>query len=62
MLTLFRNLQLFALVDFLGGNTILSGDIRASLMSFRNQPAILGRRIRFSLPTTSSTRVGSRGS
>jgi TonB-linked SusC/RagA family outer membrane protein len=40
-LTLFRNLQLFALVDFLGGNTILSGDIRASLMSFRNQPAIL---------------------
>ena len=40
-LTLWRNLQLFALVDFLGGNTILSGDIRASLMSFRNQPAIL---------------------
>jgi len=40
-LTLFRNVQLFALVDFLGGNTILSGDIRASLMSFRNQPAIL---------------------
>jgi TonB-linked SusC/RagA family outer membrane protein len=40
-LTLFRNLQLFALVDFLGGNTILSGDIRASLMSFRNQRAIL---------------------
>jgi TonB-linked SusC/RagA family outer membrane protein len=40
-LTLFKNLQLFALVDFLGGNTILSGDIRASLMSFRNQRAIL---------------------
>jgi TonB-linked SusC/RagA family outer membrane protein len=40
-LTLFRNLQLFALVDFLGGNTILSGDIRASLMSFRNQRSIL---------------------
>ena len=29
------------LVDFLGGNTILSGDIRASLLSFRNQRAIL---------------------
>jgi TonB-linked SusC/RagA family outer membrane protein len=40
-LTLFRDLQLYALADFLGGNTILSGDIRASLMSFRNQPAIL---------------------
>jgi TonB-linked SusC/RagA family outer membrane protein len=40
-LTLFGNLQLFGLVDFLGGNTILSGDIRASLMSFRNQRAIL---------------------
>ena len=39
--TLFRNLQLFGLVDFLGGNTILSGDIRASLLSFRNQRAIL---------------------
>ncbi|MGQ0650511.1 MAG: SusC/RagA family TonB-linked outer membrane protein [Gemmatimonadaceae bacterium] len=40
-LTVFRNLQLFGLVDFLGGNTILSGDIRAALMSFRNQRAIL---------------------
>ena len=40
-LTLFRNLQLFGLVDFLGGNTILSGDIRASLLSFRNQRSIL---------------------
>ena len=40
-LTLFRNLQLFGLVDFVGGNTILSGDIRASLLSFRNQRAIL---------------------
>jgi len=40
-LTLWRNLQLFALVDFLGGNKILSGDIRASLMSFRNQRSIL---------------------
>src|SRR5213083_1635697 len=39
--TLFKNLELFGLVDFLGGNTILSGDIRASLMSFRNQIAIL---------------------
>ena len=39
--TLFKNLELFALADFLGGNTILSGDIRASLMSFRNQVAIL---------------------
>jgi len=38
---LFKNLELFGLVDFLGGNTILSGDIRASLMSFRNQIAIL---------------------
>ena len=40
-LTLFKNLQLYGLLDFLGGNTILSGDIRASLMSFRNQIAIL---------------------
>ncbi|MBK6486798.1 MAG: SusC/RagA family TonB-linked outer membrane protein [Gemmatimonadetes bacterium] len=40
-LTLFRNVQLFGLVDFLGGNTILSGDIRASLLSFRNQRSIL---------------------
>jgi hypothetical protein len=40
-LTLFKNLQLFGLVDFLGGNTILSGDIRGSLMSFRNQISIL---------------------
>lgn len=40
-LTLFKNLQLFGLVDFLGGNHILSGDIRASLLSFRNQIAIL---------------------
>ena len=40
-LTLFRNLQLFSLVDFVGGNTILSGDIRASLLSFRNQRSIL---------------------
>jgi len=40
-LTVFKNLQLFALVDFLGGNTILSGDIRASLLSFRNQIAII---------------------
>jgi TonB-linked SusC/RagA family outer membrane protein len=40
-LTLFKNLQLFGLVDALGGNEILSGDIRASLLSFRNQVAIL---------------------
>ncbi len=40
-LTLFRNLQLYGLVDFLGGNTILSGDIRAALLSFRNQIAII---------------------
>jgi TonB-linked SusC/RagA family outer membrane protein len=39
--TLFKNLELFGLMDFIGGNTILSGDIRASLMSFRNQIAIL---------------------
>jgi hypothetical protein len=41
MLTLFRDLQLFGLVDFVTGHTILSGDIRASLMSFRNQRSIL---------------------
>jgi TonB-linked SusC/RagA family outer membrane protein len=40
-LTLFKNLQLFGLADLVGGNHILSGDIRASLLSFRNQPAIL---------------------
>ncbi|HET9986417.1 MAG TPA: SusC/RagA family TonB-linked outer membrane protein [Longimicrobiales bacterium] len=40
-LTLFKNLQVYSQLDFLGGNTILSGDIRASLMSFRNQKAIL---------------------
>ena len=40
-LTLFKNLQLYANVDFLGGNTLSSGDIRASLMSFRNQIAII---------------------
>jgi TonB-linked SusC/RagA family outer membrane protein len=40
-LTLWKNLQLFGLVDVIGGNHILSGDIRASLLSFRNQPAIL---------------------
>jgi hypothetical protein len=40
-LTLFKNLRLYSLVDFLGGNTILSGDIRASLLSFRNQIAII---------------------
>jgi TonB-linked SusC/RagA family outer membrane protein len=40
-LTLFRNLQLYAQADFMGGHTLLSGDIRASLMSFRNQIAII---------------------
>ncbi len=40
-LTLFKNFQLFGLVDVVGGNHILSGDIRASLMSFRNQIAII---------------------
>lgn len=40
-LTLYQNLQLFAQVDYLGGNTLLSGDIRASLMSFRNQRSII---------------------
>ncbi|MBX6365092.1 MAG: TonB-dependent receptor, partial [Gemmatimonadetes bacterium] len=40
-LTLFRNLRLYAQADYVGGNTLLSGDIRASLMSFRNQRAIL---------------------
>jgi TonB-linked SusC/RagA family outer membrane protein len=40
-ITIFKNLRLFGLVDFLGGNTILSGDIRAALLSFRNQIAII---------------------
>lgn len=40
-LTLYKNLQLYSQVDFLGGNTLSSGDIRASLMSFRNQVSII---------------------
>ncbi len=40
-MTLFRNLQLYAQADATGGHTLLSGDIRASLMSFRNQLAII---------------------
>jgi len=40
-LTLWRNLVLYSQVDFVGGHTLLSGDIRASLMSFRNQRSIL---------------------
>jgi hypothetical protein len=40
-LTLYRNLQLYAQADFMGGHKLLSGDIRASLMSFRNQIAII---------------------
>jgi hypothetical protein len=43
-LTLFKNLQLYAQVDFIGGHTLSSGDIRASLMSFRNQIAIIEAR------------------
>jgi TonB-linked SusC/RagA family outer membrane protein len=42
-LTLFRNLRIYSQVDAVGGHTLLSGDIRASLMSFRNQRAILER-------------------
>lgn len=42
--TLYRNLQLFAQVDFVGGFTILSGDVRAAHMSFRNSRAILERK------------------
>lgn len=42
-LTLFQNLRLYSQVDFIGGHTLLSGDIRASLMSFRNQVSILER-------------------
>jgi hypothetical protein len=40
-LTLWKQLQLYGLVDVLSGNHILSGDIRGSLMSFRNQRSIL---------------------
>lgn len=40
-LTLYKNLQLYANAEFVGGNTLSSGDIRASLMSFRNQVAII---------------------
>jgi TonB-linked SusC/RagA family outer membrane protein len=40
-LTLYHNLRLFSQIDFVGGHKLLSGDIRASLMSFRNQRAIL---------------------
>jgi hypothetical protein len=43
-LTLFKNLQLYSQVDFIGGHTLSSGDIRASLMSFRNQIAIIEAR------------------
>jgi TonB-linked SusC/RagA family outer membrane protein len=41
--TLFQNLQLFGQVDFVGGHTILSGDVRAAHMSFRNSRAIQER-------------------
>lgn len=41
--TLFQNLQLFGQVDFVGGHRILSGDVRAAHMSFRNSRAILER-------------------
>lgn len=43
-LTLFNNVQVYSRVDFVGGHTLLSGDIRASLMSFRNQVAIIEAR------------------
>ncbi len=41
--TLFQNLLLFGQVDFVGGHTILSGDVRAAHMSFRNTRAIIER-------------------
>jgi hypothetical protein len=41
--TVLKNLQLFGQVDFVGGHTILSGDVRAAHMSFRNTRAILER-------------------
>ena len=39
-LTLFRDLQLYALVEFRGGHMIENGDIRASHGTFRNSRAI----------------------
>ncbi len=41
--TVRQNLQFFAQVDFVGGHRILSGDVRAAHMSFRNTRAILER-------------------
>lgn len=40
---IYRNLMLFTQVDFVGGHRILSGDVRAAHMSFRNTRAILER-------------------
>jgi hypothetical protein len=42
-LTLFRNLQLYGLVDYLGGRTLISGDIAAVHRFFLNSRAILER-------------------
>jgi len=41
--TLFRDLQIYALVDFVGDYHMSYGDVRASHMSFRNSRAILER-------------------
>ncbi len=43
-LTLFRNLQLYALVDWIGGLTMISGDIAAAHRFFLNTRAILERK------------------
>jgi hypothetical protein len=42
--TLYRSLRLFGQVDFVGGHKILSGDVRAAHMSFRDTRAILERK------------------
>jgi TonB-linked SusC/RagA family outer membrane protein len=42
--TIRRNLRFFGQVDFVGGHRILSGDVRAAHMSFRNTRAIIERK------------------
>ncbi len=42
-LTLFRNLELFGLVDYLGGRTLINGDVAASHRFFLHTRAILER-------------------
>lgn len=43
-LTLFRNLQIYGLVDYVGGHTLISGDIAAVHRFFLNSRAILERK------------------